>query len=86
MNEVDARMRAVDERLPQRSAAATYRPDTWTIRLIGGNDTACAVGRFAWRDLPHVGPWDGNRRRFQAAKAAFDYAVQWVDPVGPERL
>ena len=77
MNEVDARMRAVDERLPQRFAASTYRPDAWTIRLIGGNDTACAVGRFAWRDLPHTGPWDGNRRRFQAAKAAFDYAVQW---------
>ena len=38
MNEVDARMRAVDERLPQRSAAATYRPDTWTIRLIGGGE------------------------------------------------
>ena len=36
MNEVDARMRAVDERLPQRFAASTYRPDAWTIRLIGG--------------------------------------------------
>lgn len=69
----------ISKRHPQRSATASYHQGAWTIRLIDETGSVSAVGRFDRRDVPYSGPWSANLRRMQAAKNAFDYAIQWVD-------
>ena len=87
MNEVDARMRAVDERLPQRFAASTYRPDAWTIRLIGGGGMtrhAPSVGsrggicRMSVRGMGIVGGFKPRRPHSTMRSSG---STQWVRSV-----
>ena len=77
--ERDGLLTFISERYSQRSATAAYRQGAWTIRLIDETDAVSAVGRFDRQDIPYSGPWSANLQRMQAAKNAFDYAIQWVD-------
>ena len=86
MNEVDARMRAVDERLPQRFAASTYRPDAWTIRLIGGGwrglrrRSVRVAGSAAYRSVG----WESSA--FSSRESRIRLCGPMVAPVGLECL
>lgn len=69
---------------PERIVTADYRGDAWHMRMFLRDGTApdrpCSEALvFDWRDVPRIGGYDEIRRRFRAAKMAFDYAIYWVD-------
>ena len=71
----------VSERRSHCSATAAYQQGVWIIRLIDETGCVSATGRFDRLDIPYSGPWRASMQRMQAAKNAFDYAIQWVDGV-----
>ncbi|MBW3081742.1 hypothetical protein [Bifidobacterium saguinibicoloris] len=77
--ERDGKPTFISDRNPERSATADYREDVWRMQAFLRDKPCAAPVAFDWRGVPCLGEYDESRRRFQAAKAAFAYAVEWVD-------
>lgn len=69
----------VSSRNPSRAVRVEYRGDTWIMQAFERYRPWGIPVRFDWRDIPCERFDTEYRRRFQSAKSAFDYAIDWVD-------
>lgn len=62
-----------------RAVAVMVERDAITMRAMLRGDPCSIPVTFDWRGIPRGDYASEHYRRFRAAKAAFDYAISWVD-------
>lgn len=69
----------VSARQSDRAVAVMVERDVVTMQATLRGESCSVPVAFDWRGVPRGEHTSEHYRRFRAAKAAFDYAISWVD-------